>query len=148
MSIHRLVRRRPSPALIVACLSLFVALGGTSYAVAVGSIGSPQIRDGSVRSIDVHNNGLHGQDLARDSLGGGAIKEETLDVSKLDLPQIDPGPVEGIAPHVMVRGDGGRFDTRGVESVEHAATGRYMVVFERDVSECVPVATLGGFTHA
>ncbi|MGN6188465.1 MAG: hypothetical protein ACTHOE_06170 [Conexibacter sp.] len=42
---------RPSPALVVALLALFVALGGTSYAVTQlprNSVGTSQLRDGAV----------------------------------------------------------------------------------------------------
>jgi hypothetical protein len=43
--------RRPSPALIVACLALFVALGGTGYAAMSlprNSVGAHQLRKGAV----------------------------------------------------------------------------------------------------
>jgi hypothetical protein len=143
VSIHRLARRRPSPALIVACLALFVALGGTSYAVAVGSIGSPQIRDGSVRSVDVRDNGLRGKDLARDTVDGEAIAEETLDVSKLDLPRSEPPTtVEGTLLQVRVEMNGRYSLARGVEDVEHLGAGSYHVIFDRDVSSCVPATTV------
>jgi hypothetical protein len=142
MSIRRRAWRRPSPALIVASVALFVALGGTSYAVAVGSIGSPQIRDNSVRSVDVRNGTLRSRDLARDSLGGSTIKEEALDASKLDLPPAAPPVVVGIPMQVTVRGDGARFNARGVASVVHEQTGHYDVYANGDMSACVPAATL------
>ncbi|MEA2272258.1 MAG: hypothetical protein QOI98_966 [Solirubrobacteraceae bacterium] len=44
-------RFRPSPAIIVACLALIVALGGTSYAVSqlpANSVGTKQLKDHSV----------------------------------------------------------------------------------------------------
>jgi hypothetical protein len=44
-------RFHPSPALIVACLALIVALGGTSYAVSQlpdNSVGTRQLKDGAV----------------------------------------------------------------------------------------------------
>ena len=49
----RLWKHRPSPAMIVAMLALFVAMGGTGYAVSKlpkGSVGSAQIRNNAVRS--------------------------------------------------------------------------------------------------
>lgn len=160
--------RRPSPALIVACCALFVALGGTSYAVAIGSVGSREIRDSSIRSIDVRNKSLHGHDFKRDGVGGGAVKEETLDPAKLDAARIDASRLdasqvgvvptartalnvttpEGLALHVRVAADGGRSHTRGVIDVAKAGTGRYTVAFDRDVASCVYAATLEGFTNA
>ncbi|MGN6188564.1 MAG: hypothetical protein ACTHOE_06670 [Conexibacter sp.] len=153
----RIPRRRPSAAMIVACCALFVALGGTSFALAVGSVGSVQIRDDSIRSIDVHNHSLRGHDIAPDSLGGGAIKEETLDTSKLDASHIGVVPQartalevqkDGLSLQVFVAADGGRSNARGVTSVQKTGTGRYEVFFDRGVDQCVYAATLSGFVNA
>ncbi len=129
MPIHRLARRRPSPALIVACLVLFVALGGTSYALAIGSIGSAEVRDGS----------LGGNDMRRDGIGGGAIKEQTL---------AGVATSQGLVRQLIVRGDGGSVHARGVASVDHPQSGIYRILFDDDIDACVPVATLTGFTNA
>ena len=69
---------RPSPALAIACIALFVAMGGVSYGVATGSIDSREIKDGSIRNPDFKNGTLRGQEAKRDGFGGGAIKETTL----------------------------------------------------------------------
>ena len=42
----RVLARRPSPALVIACIALFVSLGGVSYGVATGFIDSREILDG------------------------------------------------------------------------------------------------------
>lgn len=81
----RIKRRRPSAALIVACCSLFVALSGTSYAVATGTVGSQEIRDGSIRDVDVANRALRGEKIVLDGLGGNAVKEQALDATKLGV---------------------------------------------------------------
>jgi hypothetical protein len=47
----RRLLRRPSPALVVALVALFVAVGGTSYAAVIlpkNSVGTAQIKDGAV----------------------------------------------------------------------------------------------------
>jgi transposase len=149
VSRFRIPRRRPSAAMAVACCALFVALGGTSYAFAVGSIGTREIRDDSVRSIDVHNRSLKGNDLRADSVGGGAIKEETLDTARLDVSRLPAVPRALVADNaspqplqVRVNLDGQASLRRGVSSVVHHENGRYTVTFERDVSDCVPAATL------
>ena len=69
---------RPSPALVIACLALFVSLGGVGYAAATGSIDSREIRNNSVRGKDVRNNGLSGRDIANASLSGADIKNGRL----------------------------------------------------------------------
>jgi hypothetical protein len=163
----RIPRRRPSAALIVACCSLFVALGGTSYAVATGTIGSQEIRDGSIKDVDVASHTLRGNKVAPDALGGGAVKEEALDASKLgSVRQADhatnadaaetaasattadaatragsAATADGLQSQVIVTADGSRYDARGVTDVDKIGAGRYIVTFDRDVSRCVAQAT-------
>ena len=56
---QRLIRRRPSPALIVACIALLVALSGTGIAAVNAlprnSVGNAQLRNNSVTSLKVRN---------------------------------------------------------------------------------------------
>jgi hypothetical protein len=59
-------------------MALFVALGGTSYAVATGSIGSREIADNGVRGKDIRNRTITGRDVRRNGLGGVSIKESRL----------------------------------------------------------------------
>ena len=75
----RLSISRPSPALIISIISLFVALGGVGYAAATGSIDSREIKNNSVRSKDVRNGTLVAKDIkksTRDAFSavpGGAV---------------------------------------------------------------------------
>jgi hypothetical protein len=55
------VRDRVTYANVVATLALFLALGGTSYAVL--HIGSGDVVDDSFRSRDVRNNTLRSRDI-------------------------------------------------------------------------------------
>jgi hypothetical protein len=66
----KLLKRLPSPAMIVSLLALTVALGGTSYAA--GMIGSSDITDNSIRSKDVRDGTLRKTDLAFDPAAGQA----------------------------------------------------------------------------
>ena len=70
------LRSHLSYANVTASLALFIALGGTSYAVL--QIDSRDVVDNSLRSKDVRNRTLRGNDLRRNSIGGGAIKERAL----------------------------------------------------------------------
>ncbi len=67
--ILRIGRRHPSPAMVVACMALFIALGGTSYAVS--QINGDQILK---RSID-------GSKLKVNDVGAKEIKESGLKTS-------------------------------------------------------------------
>ena len=77
--------RRPSPAMVVACLALFVALGGSAAAAIVVSSNSQiapntiygankpstandNIVDGSVAAADIRQNGLPGNRIADNSV--------------------------------------------------------------------------------
>jgi hypothetical protein len=82
----RRMRTHLSYANVVASLALFVALGGTSYAVL--HIGSGDVTDNSLRSRDVRNGTLRSRDLRdrtvrahdvrRNGLGSQVIKESAL----------------------------------------------------------------------
>jgi hypothetical protein len=68
--------RRLSYANVTASLALFVALGGTSYAVL--RVDSKDVVDNSLRSRDIRNHTLRGNDFRKDGIGGAAIKERAL----------------------------------------------------------------------
>jgi hypothetical protein len=65
---------RPSPAMVVACLALLVALSGTSYAkilaLPVNSVGTPQLKANAVISSKVKNNSLLAVDFKPGQLPG------------------------------------------------------------------------------
>jgi len=60
----------------MATIAVFVALGGTSYAVL--HIGSADVADNSLRSRDIRDRTLRARDIRRNSLAGGIIKESAL----------------------------------------------------------------------
>jgi hypothetical protein len=65
--------RRPSAALVVSSLALFVALGGTSYAISQlppNSVGNKQLRTGAVTSSKIKDGTISRKDLA----AGTALK--------------------------------------------------------------------------
>ena len=68
----RKVLHRPSPAMVVACLALLVALGGTSVAavsqLARNSVGTPQLRNGAVTNPKLRNNAVNSAKVANRSL--------------------------------------------------------------------------------
>lgn len=80
--------RRPSPALVIAVIALFISLGGVSYGLATGSIDSREIRNNTVRSKDIRNSQVlsrdirnstvRGRDVGLNSLGGLDIDESKL----------------------------------------------------------------------
>lgn len=62
-------KRRPSASLLIACLALFVALGGGAYAVSKANVTSKQIKNGSVKGKDLKNDTVTGKQVKEESLG-------------------------------------------------------------------------------
>jgi hypothetical protein len=73
-----LLRRRPSPAMIVALIALFASLGGVSYGFATGTIDSREIKNNSVRSSDLRNNEIRTRDLRNNEVRGIDIRNSTV----------------------------------------------------------------------
>jgi hypothetical protein len=73
---RRFLSYRPSAAMIVACVALFVALGGVGYAAA--TIGSAQIKNNSVRSVDIKNNDVRSKDIRNNSVTSSDIRNGTV----------------------------------------------------------------------
>ena len=140
--------RAPSPAMVVALIALFVSLGGSAYAVA--TIGSDDIINGSIRNRDFKNGTLRGQEAKRDGFGGGGIKEESLDAGKIkQVPSAGFAvAAEGVTHHAVISNTGGAVRARGATSSARIGPGVYEVIFDRDVRNCVYVATLGDETAA
>jgi hypothetical protein len=80
------IRRHLSYSNVIATAALFVALGGTSYAlirvdsddVVNNSLRSADLRNNSVRSRDVRDRTLRALDLKPNGIGGGVVKESAL----------------------------------------------------------------------
>jgi hypothetical protein len=123
----------------VALLALFMAMGGSAYALVVTS-GS--IKNNTIRSQDVRNGGLVGKDVRANGLGGRAIKESTLETV--------PGAfiAHGSAHFAVVNAGGQQVRARGTTSAARTDEGRYQVIFDRDVRSCAYYATIGGPTAA
>jgi hypothetical protein len=78
-------RFRPSPALILSCVALFVALSGSALAVglAKNSVRSAQIVDGTVRTRDVKDAAVTGTKIAPNAVGPDQIAENAVSSAKV-----------------------------------------------------------------
>lgn len=137
--------RLPSPAMVVAIVALVVASSGVSYAVA--TISGSSIVNGSIRNVKFKDGTLRGQEAKRDGFGGGGIKEQSLDASKLDSSDIGPVPnavaADGVARYVVLASNGAAVRGRGVTTTARTGVGQYQAIFDRDVRNCAYFATLG-----
>jgi hypothetical protein len=77
----RLIRHRPSPAMVIALLALFIAMAGTGYAATqlpANSVGSKQLKKNAVVRVKIKNNAVNGAKVLDGSLIGADIKESSL----------------------------------------------------------------------
>ncbi len=139
---RRMRRLLPSPAMVVALIALFVALGGVSYGVATGFIDSREIKNNTIRSKDVRNKTITGTDVGADRLGGSAIKESTLGTVPSSFQSF------GAVRFAVVNAGGQLVRGRNVSSVARTAEGRYQAIFDGDVRNCAYFATIGDPTAA
>jgi hypothetical protein len=93
---RRIFSHRPSPAMIVALLALFIALGGVSYGVATigtgdiknravttkklknGAVTTKKLKNGAVTTKKLRNRAVTGTKVKLDGLGGDVINESSL----------------------------------------------------------------------
>ena len=80
--------RTPSPALCVALLALFVALGGTTWAalsLPPNSVGTRQLMRDAVNGQKVRNHSLTGADIALSTLGAVPSARNAAHAASADL---------------------------------------------------------------
>ena len=137
---RRILRHRPSPAVVIALAALFFALGGSAYGLVItgrsiknDTITTRDIRNGTIRSRDVRHNGL----------GPHAILESKLRVGRAESAGV-AGQADGLARFAVVGGNGVLARGRGLSSNPvRSGEGRYQLIFNRDVRGCAYVATVG-----
>ncbi|MFN2628231.1 MAG: hypothetical protein ABR569_06295 [Gaiellaceae bacterium] len=145
------LRRRPSPALVVACLALAAALGGTGYSAIIlpaNSVGTKQLKNSSVvaAKVKVHSliasnfkpgqlpagpkgaDGLAGAAGPAGPKGDSATKLFATVKQKAGGGDVELGPSSGVQTLVRQGGD----------------SGIYNLKFNQDVSNCAVLAMPGG----
>ncbi len=132
--------RTPSPALVIACLALFVALSGVAYAAA--TIGSDDIINGSIRNRDFKDGTLRGNEAKPNGFGGGAIKERSLAAGEFGKVN-SAATADGLARHGVISNIGTLVRGRGITAASKTGDGQYLAVFDVDVRNCTYFATLG-----
>jgi hypothetical protein len=139
---RRLRRLLPSPAMVVALIALFVAMGGVSYGVATGYINSREIKNNTIRSKDVRNGTLTARDVKRDAFGGTSVNEGALGTVPSSATTF------GAARYAVVNGGGQLVRGRDVSSAARTSEGRYQVIFNGDLRNCAYFATIGDASAA
>lgn len=81
---------RPSPATVIALIALFVALGGSAYALSKGSVKTKHIAKKAVKTKQLGNGAVKTKQLAN-----GAVKGVKIAGGAIGSAQIAPGAVGG-----------------------------------------------------
>jgi hypothetical protein len=83
---RKIVRRLPSPAMVVACIALAVALGGTSYAAIKlprNSVGTRQLQQNAVVASKLSARSVGPQKLQNNAVTARAVKDGQLTGAKI-----------------------------------------------------------------
>lgn len=81
---HGVLSRRPSPAMLVALMALFVALGGSAYAalkLPKNSVGTAQLKNGAVTSAKLRNNSVTASKVRSHSLTNANLANSAVTIS-------------------------------------------------------------------
>lgn len=137
--------RRPSPALVISALALFVALSGVAVAASIGT-------------NDIDNKAVTKKKLAKNAAAGNKIKNKTINAKKLKAGAVTANKISDGAVSdskldsaektrwAVVTSSGALARGKGVtaaSTVTPPATGAYNVTFDRDITTCSWVATIG-----
>jgi hypothetical protein len=147
-------RRHPSPALVIACVALAVALGGTSYAAIVlpaNSVGTKQLVNGAVVAAKVKAHSLVAANFKAGALPAGPKGADGLAGA---AGPAGPAGAKGDAATklfatVKPKAGGGGVElgpSNGVGTLvkQGAGSGLYTLTFNQDVSNCAVLAIPGG----
>jgi hypothetical protein len=115
---------RISPALVISCVALFLALTGSALAVGIAknSVRSAQIVDGTVRTVDLRDNAVNSPKIAANAVGSEEIAENSIEspeVAQDALTAEDLGTASVASPEVadqsLTAGDLGPDSVRSSE---------------------------------
>jgi|SRR5215216_484450 len=147
------IRSQLSYANVMATVAVFIALGGTSYAVSQlprNSVGAPQIRTGAVGNSELRSGAVRSKHIKNRSIG---LRDVSIAARRSLRGQRGPtGPVGPQGPSastfsVAVRPTGEYARSRGIQSTgagHDSGSGVYTIAFNADVSACFAAATIAG----
>lgn len=130
---------------VASTLALLVALTGGGVAVAAGvaknSVGSQQIKNGQVKRIDLARDSVDSAKVRANALRGTDIKESTLGT----VPKANRAAAADNVLAAVVAGDGtlAPAQSRNAQLVVKVGVGRYRVQFNRVITSCAYIGTIG-----
>ncbi len=94
--------RKPSPAMGVALISLFIALTGTSIAAVAAfpqnSVGARELKNGSVGTKELKGRSVTFGKIAAGAITSGLVRNGSLTMSDFNQHQLPSGPIGAVGP--------------------------------------------------
>lgn len=144
----RRLRAHLTYANIMASLAVFIALGGTSYALTAlprNSVGTKQIRSNAVGASELRSNAVRSKDVKNRALG---LRDLSLGARRSLRGQQGPpgpqGPVGAAGSSLTAAVNAAGVVTRSIGGAtgSNRSDGLYEVRFSRGVQDCYAVASL------
>jgi hypothetical protein len=112
------IRRKPSPALIVAILALIVAMAGGAYAVTVPkkSVGPKQLKAGAVKTGKIADGAVTGAKIADGAVNTKKIADKAVTSSKFFLSAVSNQNIGNVAGGACTTFD---VATPGIQATDH-----------------------------
>jgi len=145
----RILRSRPSPALVISLLALFIALGGVTYAASLprNSVGTAQLKRGAVRNSDIFRGAVSASKLRRgavtnsklaaNAVTGGKVRDGSLTGADLVLSSL------GTVPRAEAANRATTADSVAPNGVNTAAIQNDAVIREKIADSAVETAKIG-----
>ncbi len=136
---------------VVASLALFIALGGSAYAVTAlprNSVGPAQLRTNSVGASEIRSRAVRSSEIADRSIQLRDISTNARAALRGNQgPAGTPGPAgpagpSGVGERTAVNSGGGHSLGNALAVTHPGGSNEYTVQFTRDVSACLYAATL------
>ena len=134
------IRPLLSYANVTATVALFVALGGTSFALTLprNSVGAPELKRDSVGRSEIRRGAVRS-----DELGNRAVRLRDISLSAREALQGQTGPPGPAGPTLFTTINSANHQVRGNATASgQIDAGTTAVTFGRSMANCVPVATL------
>jgi hypothetical protein len=137
------IRERLSYANVMATLAVFIALGGTSYALTLprNSVGSTQLRSSSVGNSELKRSAVTSTKVRARSLRLSDLSRSARAALRGQTGPPGPAGPSGVSLFAAVNAGGGLARGNASSSIPDGANGS-VIGFQRSVSMCVATASL------
>ncbi len=139
------VRRHLSYANVMATAAVFIALGGSAYAMAQlprNSVGAAQIKRGAVGASELRKSAVSSRSIRDRSIKLGDISVSARSLLRGATGNPGPSGPAGVALHAAINSGGTAVRGNATAFSHQGGSGLYTVTFGRDVSTCEATATL------